>query len=67
MTGDELKDCLEAARWSTSTLAEALGRKEGEVLAWLDDAKPIPAKTAAWIRTFADAHCALEMSKPAPR
>lgn len=67
MTHEELEDCLETARWPASTLAEALGRKEEEVLAWLAGAKPIPAKTAAWVKTLADAHIALDMNKPRPR
>ncbi|WP_412033240.1 hypothetical protein ACLIR7_09570 [Nitratireductor aquimarinus] len=64
MTHEELADCLEMVRWPTSTLAEALGRDEAEVFAWLAGEKPIPAKTAAWIKTLADAHLALEMNKP---
>lgn len=67
MTNDELADCLETVRWPASTLAEALGRNEDEVFAWLSGAKPIPAKTAAWIKTLANAHFALEMDKPRPR
>lgn len=67
LTGEELQDCLEAIRWPLSTLAEALGREDDDILAWISGAKPIPAKTAAWIKTMADAHMALEMSKPKPR
>jgi plasmid maintenance system antidote protein VapI len=67
MTPAELDDCLETVRWPASTLATALGRKESEVLAWIAGAKPIPAKTAAWVKTLADAHQALEMARPKAR
>lgn len=64
MNSLQLKECLQIVRWSSDTLAEALGCDISLVLAWLENIEEIPIEVGAWFETLATAHNAAESVTP---
>ena len=64
MTPLRLKECLISLRWSSSTLADALGCQEELVDAWILGFEGTPPKAAAWIEALAQVHDGMETLKP---
>jgi hypothetical protein len=56
MIPGRLRQCLRILRWKPADLADELGRREGEVKAWIEGRAPAPLAVAAWIEALAKAH-----------
>ncbi|KXV33117.1 hypothetical protein AD940_14340 [Gluconobacter thailandicus] len=63
MTPTELRECLDALRWSQRGLASALGCDERTARRWAAGQAEVPGGVAEWLRRLASFHA----DTPAPQ